>query len=135
MSWPRVYFKLVAVILLASGLIGIAVPDQYISLLGADGSVGGRLWGRAFGAVSLWLGAMFWLVEPVAQRRERRIAAIGAVLAFGITGLTDAVSVLGGDLPAYGWGFVAFNVVTVVLAAMLLRRGSGPWIGITDETE
>lgn len=52
MSWPKTYFKLVAVILLASGLIGIAVPDQYISLLGADGIVGGRLRGRAFGVAS-----------------------------------------------------------------------------------
>jgi hypothetical protein len=124
MSWPKFYFKLVAVIFIGLGVVAAVAPDQYISLLGVDPSVGGRLWGRAFGAASLGLGVVFWLIDPVAERRERRIAAIGAVLAFGFTALTDVVSVVGGDLPAYGWGFVAFNVVMVLLAAMLLRGGS-----------
>lgn len=124
MSWPKFYFRLVAVIFIASGLLGMVIPDQYIALLGADPSVGGRLWGRAFGAASLAIGVMFWLIDPVAHRRERWIGATGAVLAFGATALTDAVSVVGGDLPAYGWGFVAFHVVMVLLAVMLLRGGS-----------
>lgn len=121
MSWSRIYFKLVAIIFLAFGIVAAIAPDQYISLLDVDASIGGRLWGRGFGAASLGLGAMFWLIDPVAQRRERRIGAISAVLVFGVTALTDVVSVVGGDLPTYGWSFVAFNAVMVVLAVALLR--------------
>lgn len=115
-----IYFRLVAVIFIASGLLGMVIPDQYIALLGVDPSVGGRLWGRAFGAASLAIGAMFWMMDPVAHRRERRIGATGAVLAFGLTGLTDVVSVIGRDLPSYGWGFVVFNAVMAGIALYLL---------------
>lgn len=125
MSRSRVYFRLVAVIFIASGLIGIVIPDQYIALVGVDPSVGGRLWGRAFGAASLAIWTMFWMMDPVAHRRERRIGAIGAVLAFGLTGLTDVVSVIGGDLPSYGWGFVVFNAAMAALALSLLSDPLG----------
>jgi len=124
MTWSRLYFRLVAVIFVAFGIVAAIAPDQYISLLNVDASVGGRLWGRAFGAASLGLGVMFWLINPVAQRRERRIGAIGAAVVFGATGMTDIVSVVSGDLPPYGWGFVAFNMVMVLLAVLLLRGGS-----------
>ena len=46
------------------------------------------------------------MMDPDSYRRERWIGSIGADLAFGVTGLTDAVSPIGGDLPTYGWGFV-----------------------------
>jgi hypothetical protein len=128
MTGSRFSFRIVAITFLAFGLVAAVFPDQHVSLLGADASIGGRLWGRAFGAASLDLGAMFWLIDPVAQRRERRIGAIGAVLVFGVTALTDAVSVVGGDLPGYGWSFVAFNAVIVVLAVMLLRGGRTPLV-------
>jgi hypothetical protein len=124
-TWSRFYFRVVAIIFLASGLVATVFSDQYVSLLGADASVGGRLWGRGFGAASLALGAMFWMMDSVAHRRERRIAAIGATVAFGVTGLTDVVSVATGDLPIYGWGFVAFNAVMVVLALILVRDDAG----------
>jgi len=115
-----VYFRFVAIVLIAFGLLSLIWPDQYISLLGADASVGGRLWGRAFGAVSLSFGVMFWMMDPSGDQRARRIGAIGAGLAFGLTGIGDVISLIAGDLPAYGWGFVAFNAVMVALALYYL---------------
>lgn len=103
-----VFFRMVAVIFLVSGAIGVLAPDQYIALLGADASVGGRLWGRAFGAAGLAFGAVLWMLEP-RTARERRLGAVGAIVAISLTGLTDLISVVGGDLPTTGWAFVAFN--------------------------
>ena len=113
------YFRFVAIVLIVFGIIGLVFPDEYISLLGVDASAGGRLWGRAFGAVSVGFGVMFWMMNPSGPR-ARRIGAVGAALAFGLTGLGDVVSVLTGDLPTYGWGFVAFNAVMVGLALYYL---------------
>lgn len=110
------YFRLVAVIFIVSGIIGMVAPDGYLSSLAVDASVGGRLWGRAFGAVSLAFGVMFWMMNPAVHRREQRIGVIGAALAFGLTALTDIVSVVAGDLPSYGWVFVAVNAVMFGLA-------------------
>jgi hypothetical protein len=115
-----VYFKIVAIVYILSGIIGLVFADQYVSLMGVDASVGGRLWGRAFGAVSVGFGVLYWVMNPSDDRRFRKIGAIGAVLTFGLTGLTDIVSVLAADLPAYGWAFVAFNAVMVALALNLL---------------
>jgi len=58
MSWVRHYFKLVAIIFIGFGIVAAAIPDEYIALLGVDASVGGRLWGRAFGATSLAFGVI-----------------------------------------------------------------------------
>lgn len=44
-----VYFRFVALVFIAFGLVGLVLVDQYSSLLGVDASVGGRLWARAFG--------------------------------------------------------------------------------------
>ena len=114
------YFRFVAIVFIVSGFLGLVLADQYISLLSADASAGGRLWGRAFGAVSVGFGVMFWMMNPSGDQRARRIGAVGAALAFGLTGLGDVVSVLTGDLPTYGWGFVAFNAVMVGLALYYL---------------
>lgn len=114
------YFRFVAIVFILSGFLGLVFADQYISLLSADASVGGRLWGRAFGAVSAGFGVMFWMMDPSSDQRARRIGAVGAALAFGLTGLGDVVSVLAGDLPAYGWAFVVFNAVMVGLALYYL---------------
>lgn len=80
MSDVGIYFKLAELIFVASASLGAAFPDACIALLGSDASTDGRLWGRAFGA-----------------------AAAGAAVAFAITGLADANSVVSGDLPPYGW--------------------------------
>lgn len=118
MRWTGTYFKVVALVFVAFGAVASVMPDLYIALLDVAASAGGRLWGRAFGAASLGLGAIFWMIDPAIQR-ERRIGAIGAVLVFGVTALTDAISVVGGDLPTYGWGFVVFNGLMVFLALIL----------------
>jgi len=68
---------------------------------------------------------MFWLIDPSHAPRERRIGAAGAALACGVTGLTDVVSVTSGDLPTYGWGFVAFNAAMVGWALTYLRGRAG----------
>jgi predicted membrane channel-forming protein YqfA (hemolysin III family) len=115
-----VYFRFVAIVFILSGILGLVFADQYISLLSADGSVGGRLWGRAFGAVSFAFGVMYWMMDPSGDQRARWIGAVGAALAFGLTGLGDFVSVLGGDLPAYGWAFVVFHAVMIGLALYYL---------------
>ncbi len=120
MKTGAVYFRFIAVVFILSGILGLVFADQYISLLGADGSVGGRLWGRAFGAVSFAFGVMFWMMDPGGDQRARRIGAIGAALAFGLTGLGDVVSALAGDLPAYGWAFVVFNAVMLGVALYYL---------------
>ena len=114
-----VFFRFVAFLFIVSGFLGLVLPDPYISLLGAEASAGGRLWGRAFGAVSIGIGTMFWMLDP-SRDRMRRIGAAGAALSFGITGTGDVVSVIGGDLPAYGWGFVAFNGAMVLWALYYL---------------
>ena len=111
-----VYFRFVAIVLIVFGVLALLLPDQYLSMLGADASTGGRLWGRAFGAVSLAFGVMIWMLDPASHQRQRRIAASGAALAFALTGLTDVVSVISGDLPPVGWTFVAFNAAMVGLA-------------------
>lgn len=115
-----VYFRFVAFVFIVSGLLGLIFPDQYMSLMDIGASVGGRLWGRAFGAVSLGFGAMFWVMDPGGDQRVRKTGAIGAALAFGLTGIGDVVSLVTGDLPAYGWGFVAFHAVMVGLALYYL---------------
>ena len=115
-----VYFKIVAFVFVVSGLLGLILPDQYMSLMDVGPSVGGRLWGRAFGAVAIAFGAMFWMMDPGGDRRARMTGALGAALAFGLTGVGDAISVLTGDLPAFGWGFVAFHAVMTGLALYYL---------------
>lgn len=114
-----VYFRFVALVFIVSGLLGLVLPDQYMSLMDVGASVGGRLWGRAFGAVSVALGVMFWMMDPSGDPRARRVGAIGAALAFGLTGIGDVVSLVTGDFAAYAWAFVAFNAVVVALALAL----------------
>jgi putative effector of murein hydrolase len=115
-----IYFKIVAIVYILSGIIGLVFPDQYLSLFSVGGSVGSRLWGRAFGAVSMGFGIMYWTMTPSDDQRAKKIGTVVAALAFGLTGLTDVVSVLAGDLPVFGWAFVAFNAVLVWLALRLL---------------
>jgi hypothetical protein len=119
-----VYFRFVAVMFVAFGLIGLVFVDQYSSLLGGDAGAGGRLWGRAFGAVSVGFGAMLWMMDPRRNQRARRIGAIGAALAFGLNGIVDVVSLVTGDWPAssinLGWVFVAFNAVMMGFALYYL---------------
>jgi len=122
MKFEVIYFKVVAIIYILSGILGLFFADQYISLLDADASTGGRLWARAFGAVSVGFGVMYWMMNPSKDQRARKIGAVGAALTFGLTGLTDLISVLTGDLPPVGWGFIAFHVVMVGLAINLLFR-------------
>jgi hypothetical protein len=111
---------------IVSALLGLIFPDQYVSPMDVDASVGGRVWGRAFGAVSLGLGAMLWMMGPSGDQRAMRIGGIAAALAFGLTGIGDAVSVIAGHLPAYGWGFVAFHAVMggLTLYDLLTPAGS-----------
>jgi hypothetical protein len=111
-----VYVRIVAIVFLVFGVIAAAVPDGYIVLLGADASVGGRLWGRAFGAVAVAFGAVLWEL-PRKGPSGVRLAARAAVVAFGLTGLVDLLSVLQSDLPTIGWGFVAFNAAMAGLGA------------------
>lgn len=115
-----VYFKFVAIVFVLSGFLGLVLADEYISLLGADSSVGGRLWGRAFGAASVAIGVMFWMTDPSRDRRSKRVGAVGAALAFGLTGFGDVVSVLAGDMLTYAWAFVAFNAAMFGLALYYL---------------
>lgn len=130
-----VYFRFVAVMFIAFGLIGLALVDQYSSLLGADAGAGGRLWGRAFGAVSVGFGAMLWMMDPRRDPRARRVAAIGAALVFGLNGIADVVSLVTGDWPAssmtLGWVFVGFNAVMAGLAVYFYR----PSLRARDHTE
>ena len=117
-----VYFRVAAVIFLVGGVIGLVIPDQYIAILDVDASVGGRLWGRAFGGVSVGFGAMLWMIDPSNDHLGRRIGAVGALLAFGLTGLGDVVSLIQGDLPPLGWAFVAFNAVMTGFAIYYLTK-------------
>lgn len=120
MKSGTLYFKFAAIIFILSGFLGLLLADQYISLLSADASVDGRLWGRAFGAVSVAVGVMFWIIDPSDDQRARQVGGAVAALAFGLTGIGDVVSVLGGDMPAYGWAFVGFNAAMVALAIYYL---------------
>ena len=120
MKSGTIYFKFAAIIFILSGVLGLVLADQYISLLSADASVGGRLWGRAFGAVSGAVGVMFWVIDPSGDKRARQVGGVVAALAFGLTGIGDAVSVLGGDMPAYGLAFVGFYAAMVALALYYL---------------
>jgi hypothetical protein len=121
-----VYFRFVAIAWIAAGLFGLVFPDLYSSLLGVEASVGGRVWARGFGAVSVGFGAMFWLMEPSSDQRTKRTAAIGAALAFGLTGIGDIVALVAGDSPTYAWALVAFNVVMVGLAFYYLLTPAQP---------
>lgn len=114
------YFRVVAILLILFGIIGMGFVDQYDSLLGVEASVGGRLWGRGFGATAVGFGVMLWMLDPASDQRQRKIGAIGAALAFGLTGLTDVISVVTGDMPVYGWAFVALNAVLAGLALYYL---------------
>jgi hypothetical protein len=111
-----IYFRFVAIAWIGAGLFGLVLPDLYSSLLGVEASVGGRVWARGFGAVSVAFGAIIWLLEPSSDQRTRRAAATGAALAFGLTGIGDIVSLVAGDSPINAWALVAFNAVMVVLA-------------------
>jgi len=115
-----VYFRFLAVSWIVVGLLGLVFPDQYSSMLGVEASVGGRVWARGFGAVSVGFGAVFWILEPSSDQRARRAGAIGAALAFGLTGIGDVISLVAGDMPTYAWALVAFNVVMVALALYTL---------------
>jgi hypothetical protein len=116
MSAGVVYVRIVAIVFLVFGVIALAVPDRYVALLGADASVGGRLWGRAFGAAAVTLGACLWELSR-GDPAELRLAARAAVLVFGLTGLADLLAVVQGDLPTIGWVFVAFNAAMAGLGA------------------
>jgi hypothetical protein len=115
-----VYFRFVAIAWIAAGLFGLVLPDLYSSLLGVAASVGGRVWARGFGAVSVGFGAIFWLIEPSRDQRTKRAAAIAAALAFGLTGAGDIISLVAGESPSYAWALVAFNALMVVLALYYL---------------
>jgi hypothetical protein len=125
-----IFFRFVAVSWIVAGLFGLVFPDQYSSLLGAEVSIGGRVWARGFGAVSVGFGALFWMIEPSSDQRERRAGAIGAALAFGLTGIGDVVSLLAGDSPTYTLVLVAFNVVMVVLALYYMLTPAQPTEGL-----
>ena len=113
-----VYLKVTAVIFAVSGLIGLLIPDQYLDLLfGIEGSVGGRLWGRGFGATAIGLAIVLWMVDQTSMR-ELRLGLAGAVVAFGLTGLGDLVSVLQSDFEPMAWAFVVFNAVMASLGAI-----------------
>lgn len=111
-----VYFRFAAIAWIVAGLFGLVFPDLYSSLLGVEASMGGRVWARGFGAVSVGFGAIFWLLEPSSDQRTRRAAAIAAALAFGLTGIGDVVSLAAGDSPTYAWALVAFNALMLALA-------------------
>lgn len=120
-----VYLRVTAVIFAVSGLIGLFIPDQYLDVLfGIEGSVGGRLWGRGFGATAIALAAMLWMVDHTATR-ELRLGFLGAIVAYGLTGLGDVVSVIQGDFEPVAWAFVAFHVSMASLGAIYMAR-SGP---------
>ena len=90
-----VYIRVVAIVFLIFGVIALVVPDGYLALLGADASVGGRLWGRAFGAAAVTFGAVLWELSR-GDPAGVRLAARAAVLVFGLTGLADLLSVVQG---------------------------------------
>jgi hypothetical protein len=115
-----VYFRFVAIAWIAAGLFGLVFPDLYSSLLGVEANVAGRVWARGFGAVSVGFGAILWLSEPSSDQRTRRSAAVGAALAFGLTGVGDVVSLVAGDSPTYTWALAAFNALMVALALYYL---------------
>lgn len=118
-----VYLRVTAVIFALSGLIGLFIPDQYLDVLfGIEGSVGGRLWGRPFGAAAIGLSVMLWMVEQ--STRQLRLGLTGAIVAYGLTGLGDIVSVIQGDFEPVAWVFVAFNLVMATLGAIYLARPS-----------
>lgn len=117
----NLYLKITGVIYLMSALIGVVIPDPYIQLLSVEASTGGRLWGRAFGAVAAGFAVILFTLDPH-DSHQRKIGLIGAVIAYTLTGLTDIVSVIQGDLPPYGWGFVAFNALMTGLGIYYLNR-------------
>ncbi len=117
-----VYLRVTAVIFAVSGVIGLIIPDQYLdALFGIGGSVGGRLWGRGFGAAALGLAVLLWMVDRTAPR-ELRLGLAGAVVVFGLTGLGDVISVIQGDFEPLAWAFVAFHAVMAALGAVYLAR-------------
>lgn len=117
----RVYLRVTTVIFAVSGLIGLLMPDQYLDLFfGIEGSVGGRLWGRAFGAAAIGLVVVWWMADQNSTR-ELRLCLLGAVAAFGLTGLGDVVSIVQGDFTSVAWAFVALNAVMATFGGYLLR--------------
>lgn len=113
-----VYLRAAAVIFAISGLIGLLMSDQYLDVLfGIDGSVGGRLWGRGFGAAAIGLAIVLWMTDQ-SSTRELRLGFLGAAAAFALTGLGDVVSVLRGDLEPIAWAFVALNAAMATLGAI-----------------
>ncbi len=118
------YLRVTAVIFAVSGLIGLLVPDQYLDVLfGIGGSVGGRLWGRGFGAAAIGLAVVLWMIDRTATR-ELRLGLAGSVVAYGLTGLGDVVSVTQGDFEPVAWTFVALNAVMAALGAIYLTRSN-----------
>ncbi len=117
-----VYLRVTSVVFGVSGLIGLFLPDQYLDVLfGIGGSVGGRLWGRGFGAAAIALAAVWWMVDTTASR-DLRLGLVGAIVAYGLTGLGDVVSVIQGDFGPVAWAFVAFHAVMAGLGAIYLTR-------------
>lgn len=123
MSW-KLFFRIVAIVLFVSGVIGLVAADQYMSTLDVVASVGGRLWGRSMGGLAIGLGVIVWLAFTPRFETTRRPAAIGVLVAFGVTMVVDIVSTVSGDLPAMGWSFVVLNGVIAVFAAVYLRTRS-----------
>ncbi len=124
MKTGLVYLRVTAAIFAVSGVIGLIIPDQYLDVLfGIGGSVGGRLWGRGFGAAAIGLAVVLWMVDQTA-RREIRLGLVGAVVAYGLTGLGDVASVIQGDFAPVAWAFVAFNAGMASLGAIYLNRSS-----------
>lgn len=119
-----VYLRVTAVIFAVSGLIGLFLPDQYLDVLfGIEGSVGGRLWGRGFGAAALGLAVVLWVVDQTSTR-QLRLGLIGAVVAYALTGLGDLVSVIQGDFEPVAWAFIAFHAAMAILGVIYLARSS-----------
>lgn len=117
-----VYLRVTAVIFAVSGLIGLFMPDQYLDVFfGVEGSVGGRLWGRGFGAAALGLAIVLWVVDQT-SKAELRLGLLGAVVAFALTGLGDVVSILQGDFESVAWAFVAFNAAMATIGTLYLAK-------------
>lgn len=127
-STGNLYLKITGVVFMASAVISVVIPDPYIELLGVEGSTGGRLWGRGFGAVAAGFAVILFMINPL-EHRQRRLGLAGAVIAYALTGLTDIVSVTQRDLPTYGWGFVAFNALMTGLGFYYLNAVRRSQIG------
>lgn len=115
-----VYIRIVAFILLLTGVATLLVPEAYADAVGIESTQSSVLWMRLLAASKLGYGVALWAASGAAPR-IRHAMAWSIVLAFGLDIVLDVVASASGLMNMFGWAAVTADAAIIAGAFWVIR--------------